>query len=94
MSNSRTVVKTPSLIVLHDAEYPYTFRIFKSGYSDTYYVLEEDPFEHGLTIESKAKVLAIVRGFEPTFGEHELPKEPTNEQHPTSLPSATLHSRG
>jgi hypothetical protein len=69
----RTITITSNLVTLYDPEYPVCFKILKSGHSNCYSVIEEDPFEHKLMLQNKTEVISLARNFEPTFNEQNLP---------------------
>ena len=71
----RIVSKTEHLVILYDPDYPVCFKILKSGHSDCYSVIEEDPFEHDLKLMSKKETLQLAKSFDPNFSEQDLPKE-------------------
>ena len=80
----RKITRNKHLLIIYDSEYPVCYKILKSGHSDCYSVIEEDPFEHDLKLKSREETLSLIRLFDPDFNEQNLPTELGVEHDPNN----------
>lgn len=87
---ARTVNKQEHILMLHESDYPITFYIIKSGHSDVYRVIEEDPFDESMKLKSASCVIRLCRMFDESITENDLPKllttsDNSNPVHPNMV---------